>query len=345
MKKNHLKISAVILCTLLALCSCNGETADTTAAETAPDTFTEVAYPNEPSPLTINGEQISYDEYRYYMNGIMRGYDGYNTEYWTNATEELKEKIKNETLETIRELRGMKALADSYNITVSDDQLKEIDDAIEQMRIYYGTDAEFYRYLDSMHLTMDVNRSIAYSYYLRGNLYNYMTSEESDKLINPTEERIRRFLNDYAVCADRIFISNDYGEDLNENETLINKIKEELDNGGSFKDLRIKYTEDENVSEGDKGIFFCRDTFDEYYFDEAMKLKEGEISGIISTHSGYMIIKRFSPDEEFIKENLEGSLADFYSQQMLVFAIQKETDKQSVSYSDSYDSITVLTVK
>ncbi len=345
MKKNSLKIFSVILCAMLLLCSCNNESADTTAVQTQADTFTEVKYPNEPSPLSIGDEQISYDEYRFHMNAIMRTYDNYSTDYWEKASDELKKQIKDETVETLMELRGMKALAASYGVTVSDSQLKDIDASIEQMRLYYGSDAEFYRYMNSMHLTEDVNKNIAYNYYLRGNLYEYMTSEDSDKLIDPTEDRVRRFLNEYAVCADRIFISNDYGEDLNENETLIKKIKADLDNGGSFKDLRIKYTEDENVSEGDKGIFFCRDTFDEYYFDEALKLKEGEMSDIISTPFGYMIVKRFTPDEEFLNENMNDSLADFYSQQMLSFAIQKEVDKLTVTYSDSYDSITVLNIK
>ncbi len=345
--KNKMKITAAMLCALLLLSSCTSDGTETTqpAVQTEADTFTEVSYPNEPSPFSVNGTDVSYDEYRYYMRGLMYQYDQGNADYWQNTSDEFKSIIKDSVLDTVRELYGMASLAEKYGIKVTDEQQKEIDESIQYVKDQYETEAAYYRYLDSMSLTEAVNINIAKNYYLRQNLYEYMTTDASDKIISPSEDLVRKFIENYMLCADRIYISNDYGEDLNENETLIKQIKEKLDNGEDFNKLKSAHSEDVNVSDNTSGVYFYKGDYDDYYYEETLKLKEGETSDIISTPFGYMIIKRYPHDEKYITENLDGEFASSYTAHMFNFAIEKEIEKQNIVFGEGYDSLSVENIK
>ncbi len=343
MKKT--RIIAVVICAVLLLCGCNTSDSDTTSAQTEADTFSEVAYPDMPSPLSVDGVQISYDEYRYYFNGIKYQYDGGYDDFWTTADDEVKQTVKEKTLNTIKQNLAVRTLAAQYGVTVTDDQLSEIDEAVAMMKSQFETEAEYYRYLDSMHLTEAVNDILARDYYLRANLYEYMIGDESGNIINPLEDKVRKFIANYMICADRIFISKDYGDDVNEIQTLLDLIKSKLDAGEDFNEIKKQYSEDTSTSDNLAGVYFYKGDYDDYYYNAALELKEGETSDIVSTPVGYMIIKRYPHDEEYITEHLEDEFNNSYCTHMFSFAIEKEIAKQNVVTSDSYDEIDVSNIK
>ncbi len=71
------------------------------------------------------------------------------------------------------------------------------------------------------------------------------------------------------------------------------RILQELKNGADFQELAVKYSIDPNAKKnrGDLGYFQKGDLMPE--FEEAvLKLKPGEISGVVKTPLGYHIIKR-----------------------------------------------------
>ncbi len=345
---NKLKFAALLLCALTLLTACkNGDTStpDVTSDTSETEAFTQVSYPDEPSPFSVNGTAISYDEYRYYMHAEMYVYSASDeSEYWAGADQSLKDKVKADTLQTLRREYAITSLAKSYGVTLTEEQTEAIDESIKSVKDSYS-ESDYYKMLDAMNITEEVNRQIAERYYLQSNLYEYMTTEDSDMIINPQPSLVKRFIENYLVCADRIFIKNDFGDDLNANEALIKKIKSELDAGGDFNELKTKYSEDENVSENEKGVYFYKGDYDSYYYEHVLTMEEGQTSDIVTTPLGHMIVKRYAHDSEYIEKNLESEFYTAYSLHMFEFALQKEIDKQTLVYSDTYESVTVNTVK
>lgn len=342
------KIISALLCIFISctvFSGCKAESEDSTGTADTAEPYVYKTYEDYPSPISINGTEISYAEYRYYFQMAKYAYDlGYD-DYWDAADDELIGKVKDEALTSLKTAFAVETCAASYGITLTDEEKAEIDELINNVKTMFENESEYYRYLGEAYLTEEVNLTVAKRYYLRLSLFEYLTTAQSDYIIDSGEEPVRRFIDKYLVYADRILISNDRGDDLNENETLINLIKQKLDDGEDFNELKEQYSDDATTSSLDRGAYFGDGDYDEYYYTTACSLKDGETSGIISTPIGYMIVKRMSFDEEYIDENISGEFTELYQEHMLRMAIQKHVDAQQVVFSDSYDGITINTIE
>ncbi len=341
------KIISVFLC-VFVICgmftSCDPDAEDS-SGEAGTEVYTFNTYADYISPLSINGTEISYAEYRYYFQMAKYAYDlGYD-EYWNTADAELADKVKEDALTSLRNAFAIETCAASYGISLSDEELAEINDLINYKKDTFENEDEYHKYLEMAYLTDEVNLTVARRYYLRLSLFDYLTSEKSNYIIDSGEEPVRRFIDKYLIYADRILISSDRGDDLNENETIIKTIKQKLDDGEDFNELKKKYSDDTTTSSLDMGAYFGDGDYDEYYYSTACSLKEGETSGIISTPIGYMIVKRLSFDDEYIEENLSDEFTELYQEHMFRMAIQKCTTDQQLVYSDTYESINIRTIE
>lgn len=67
-----------------------------------------------------------------------------------------------------------------------------------------------------------------------------------------------------------------------------------LTSGGNFSELAVQYSADPGAktNKGDLGIFEKGDFFSKEFETAILKLKPGEISGLVKTSLGYHIIKR-----------------------------------------------------
>ncbi|HDL18648.1 MAG TPA: hypothetical protein ENH29_06310 [Bacteroidetes bacterium] len=77
------------------------------------------------------------------------------------------------------------------------------------------------------------------------------------------------------------------------NKTDAKKVLQELLNGADFNELAVKYSIDPGAKKnrGDLGLFEKGDLVKEFE-DAVLKLKPGQISGVVKTPLGYHIIKR-----------------------------------------------------
>lgn len=343
------KTISLLLCLLLLLASLGactsddktseGET-DGVATEYIPKTFDE-----HPSVLSINGSEISYAEYRYYFRMAMYGYGIEDEADIAEADDATKQKIKEKALSDLRADIALEDLAKKYSQSLPQSTLDEIHSLIENTQQSYESREEYLKFLELCYLTEDINLTVAKRYYLSAQLFDYLTGEESGYIIGSGDEPIRRFIDKYLVCGDRIFIRNDYGDDVVENEILINSIKVELDAGGEFNDLKKQYSEDSASSASDGGIYFGKGDVDDCYYDAVLALDTGEMSGIIESRDGYMIVKRLEFDWEYIEDNLSGEFTELYQDHMYTLLIEKAVGEQNVKFFDTYEGITVDTIE
>ncbi len=77
-------------------------------------------------------------------------------------------------------------------------------------------------------------------------------------------------------------------------EAQAQEVLGKLNSGGNFNELAVQYSADPGAktNKGDLGIFEKGDFFSKEFETAILKLKPGQISGLVKTSLGYHIIKR-----------------------------------------------------
>ena len=327
---------------LLCLYACKGEVTDTEVTEE--ESYVPVDISDVVSPFSINGEKVPYALFRYYYGLVKYRYDQDDESYWDSH--DYTEEIRNEVLRYIRRAYAMEECAEQYNVSLSVADKKQVEQSILSQRLSaYADDNDYFRSLDEMYLTEEINRQVEEQAVLNDKLLEYLTSTDSGPKISSSPELVKRYIDNYVIRTDHILILNDPGDDRNENETLIKEIDEKLKNGADFEELRKKYSEDEQTNQTDTGYYIAEGDISQILSDAAFALGEGQISGVIEAPYGYHIVKRYAKDEDYIKNNLNGVFLSFYQEHIFEQMLKKLMDKQTVEFDQSFYTYTPLNIK
>ena len=342
-------ICAVLIVTfLLCLYSCYGKdeaASDEPSAETV--TEQESYVPTDISgiaaPFSINGIDVPYALYRYYFANVRYKYDGGDESYWEEN--DYTEEIRAEVMRYIRRSYAMEECAKQYGVELTEAEKAKVEQSIMTDRLQYADDDEYYRSLDGNFLTVDTFRYVEETASLEEKMLDYLTSEASGPKISDNPALIRRYIDNYVIRCDHILILNNEGDDVNENETLINELYEKLLSGADFEQLKEQYSEDEQTKYSGTGYYMAEGDISQILSDAAFSLEVGQMSGVISAPYGYHIVKRLEKDEDYIENNLSGVFLSFYQSHMLGEMLKKIMADQNIIYDDSYYTYTATTLK
>lgn len=348
-----MKIYLKIICFLSALAmvlpfsACgdgdNSESVSDTSAVTEKEAYPAPDYTSHPDVMSIDGKNVTYEEYRYYFLSIKEKYDRGDDNFWQDR--DLDDEIKKEALPYLTRQYAVEALASQYDISLSDEDLKTLDETLAANKAEFDSADEYNEYLDYLYLTDRSNYRLAKVYLLENKLYSYLTGDESDNVIYADKALVNTFIENHVYCADWIVVYNDYGDDKNENETLINRIYTQLQEGKDFTDLKIAHSEDTSTNASENGQYFIKGTYDAYIDETVEKLEDGKYSEIIELPYGYAIVKKLAKDEEYIEKNFNSVFAPLYERSMFEIMLNKEEEKQNIVYFDSYNDLSVKTAK
>ena len=337
------KILAAILAALMiaSISGCGRDDPEDTETE---ETYVPADVSDVPSPLKINGAEIPYALYRYYYAAVKYQYDLGNDSFWRDDS--LYGQVRELTLYYIRRGAAVAQYAEQSGVILSDyDKSKAKQNVASNRYSLYEDDVEYYKALDLYYLTEETNLYLEEMSLLEEKLFEYLTSEESGPKISSNPELVRRFVNNRVIRVDHILIKNDEGEDRNENETLINELAQRIASGEDFYELKHKYSEDTENKNDDTGYYIAEGDKSPQFSDASFALREGETSGVVTAPYGYHIIRRLTPDEEYITENFDTDFAPLYRQHMFDAAVQKLIDAQVIEYDESYYAINPLNLK
>lgn len=250
-----------------------------------------------PFPVArINGEFVEYEDYLFEIRHTLfylrnHGQEGVDID--SDAGRELVLRVKQEALQKVKLDALALQIARDNNITVS---REEVDAQIERVRNEGGV-GESDRALDEVlqdFYDWDIND-------LRRTIYTQLVRQKIPSVVDSgTQERAERALN-------------------------------ELKSGVGFRELVEKYS-DNTTTKANKGTIgtIKRDTvgLPQEVVDEAFKLKEGEVSGLIKSPFGIDIIKidkveddkvtlshiffEYFDIEEYLKEQLKSATVSEY---------------------------------
>lgn len=322
--------------------------ASASASEPAhePGLFVDGAKVENPDPImTIDGEQVNLDTYRFYYLRTLATMGGAESVIAMagDQTEELYANLRDSAAHSLKLSKVYRDFAAEKGVSVSEDLLKELDDSIAQAKESLGEE-EFQKSLEAQYFSSeDAYRSFMQDILLQQQV---LIDVYGDDILNNVKENyvhVQHILIPFATddaSSDSTSTSTsgsestaaDHSAELATAEEVLEKAK----NGEDFTALMTEYSQDPGQPE--EGYTFTTGYMVPEFEEASYALKEGEISDIVETDYGYHIIKRLPIDEENIKQNLL-QYVDSNMDTILAADLQPLLDKVQVEYGEYYDKI------
>ncbi|WP_312644204.1 peptidylprolyl isomerase [Hydrogenoanaerobacterium sp.] len=262
--------------------------------------------------VTINGEGISLEEYRYYflsskayleqMFGGMAPTDSGKNDIW--ADEEMINSVKEQALEAIKFDRVLRKYAKDNKIELTVEDKKTVDDNINGAIEQTGGLDKYKQALEEMFLTEELYRSVVESQVLQSKVQKAMTA--SDSRLAPTDDEVKAYFNENYLRAKHILIETqgitDEAEIAKKKETA-DKALERAKAGEDFDALIKEYGEDPGMANSPEGYYFPEGQMVTEFYEGTKALKDNEISGLVESSFGWHIIQRLPIADDYFDKN------------------------------------------
>lgn len=287
-----------------------------------------------PVVMTIDGDKVSMDEYRYYFLNMKYGYDNGDDTAW-EGQDEVRAQLSDYVLKALQSNRAIRALADEYGLSLSDEEKASADSQLASVKESYDSEEAFQEAMTSAYLTEDLYLQLMQTSYLQQKVENHLFGEGGTMEV--TDEVLGEFLQKRYAHVSHVLVTNE-----TENaEALSQEILERARSGEDFATLVSQYNEDPGLTED--GYYFGPGEMVEEFEDASFALAEGEISDVVKTSYGYHIIKKLPIDQSYIDENHD-ALVTACKDALFNDLLEEKISKQEVTYNKNYDKISVETL-
>ncbi len=259
--------------------------------------------------LTLGGETIYYDYYRYVFLNSKRDMDGGDASFWENNPEAEAE-LADAVMEKLLHYVAIRNLAEEYGIALTKEQKQSVKDTLEQTKAYYSDEESYLASMEDAFLTEYTAYYMQEQTLLWQLLYDHVTGEEngiipaSDEILYadiPLNFRRIRYVfiektpknaAEAAQKAESVLAAAKAGEDF---DTLIR-------NHGQDPDM-LRLIEN--------GIYYTLGAVDEDVEKAVETLAEGEIAPLVEVSYGYYVVQRLSLNDDYIEKNFENLRAQY----------------------------------
>ena len=281
----------------------------------------------EDTVMTVDGVDVSFDEYMYYLNTAASTLINYYQAStgggvdWDGVciydkTRTNAEWCINEALYNAAQGCVIMSKGKSMNALPTDEQLKSLEDNISTIRKNYeesdDPDAAFADALNGQGFTLESFKAVNKINFTLGNIFTSLYGENGEKL---SEEKLQNYIeeNGYMTSAHILFrtkedVKGENGqttqEELSDSAKAEKKaqaeklckelkaIKDDTQRKEKFFEYMKEYSEDPGKESFPKGYCFTEGTMVEEYTDTTRELKNYEVSDVVESDFGYHIIMR-----------------------------------------------------
>ena len=282
---------------------------------------------NEDTVMTVDGVDVSFDEYMYYLNTAASTLISYYQAStgggvdWDGVciydkTKTNAEWCINEALYNAAQGCVIMSKGKSMNALPTDEQLKSLEDNISTIRKNYeesdDPDAAFADALNGQGFTLESFKAVNKINFTLGNIFTSLYGENGEKL---SEEKLQTYIeeNGYMTSAHILFrtkedVKGENGqttqEELSDSAKAEKKaqaeklckelkaIKDDTQRKEKFFEYMKEYSEDPGKESFPNGYCFTEGTMVEEYTDTTKELKNYEVSDVVESDFGYHIIMR-----------------------------------------------------
>ncbi len=293
--------------------------------------------------MTVGNFNVPLEIYRYAALNHKADFEfGLTGDIWSGEDgDELLEKLKQNTRDTVVNLYTTLSLAAEYGISPDDAYFT---DTVEVMmgNMYENYNYDYNAYVKDL-AKINMNDAV-YRFIIRNDL---IAEELMAKMIQNgdivyDDEGLGEILSgDGCVRVKQILLAADNGKTDEENLALANRLLERLNDGEEFEELVQKYGEDLYMFGNTDGYYVCRGTLHEAFEEAAYSLEIGEVSDVIKTDAGYSIIKRYEKDAEYIEKNFD-SLAESYARGQYNLILEAYSKTLTVTETDKMKDYPIL---
>lgn len=216
--------------------------------------------------MCINDMEINIGEANLLMVTYLNSYkEQYGDELLTNIKNEysLYDYVKDVSLKHLAQIVCMSELADSENITLTDEEEAKVEKAVTQ---FMGDLSK--KDMEAIEVTKKEVKDLYQRYALSEKTFKYLT-EGSDREVSDEDARVMEIHQIYVTTTERS-----------------TEIENKLAEGKDFEDLIVSYNEADSSDR-----FIGRQDIDERLVDAVFSLKDGEIAQGLPTGDGYYFIK------------------------------------------------------
>ena len=264
---------------------------------------------------TCAGQDVLYEELRYVTLTYKDIFAAnYGADIWD--TPETAEKYRAELEETVWDMMlnnyaVLKACIYYMTEEAIDDPAieKGVDEQIEELIKQYDSKKAYRNEMERLHMTENFLRFVLKVTLLENELL-YTLTDTFPVIMDDLEEFSAWLDEGNFVYVQHIFISNDRGDDPEENRALAEDVRRQVLEGADFSDfVGNKINEDlSNVAP----YFLVRDVYVSELEEAAFSLrKPGDISHVIECNGGYYLMVRQDYEEAALLMQLEDLLTSY----------------------------------
>ncbi len=294
--------------------------------------------------MKLGGFDVRYDMYRYavlsekesmkilYGDGIFDG----------KGTDERKKELSDRTLEYLRNVYAVPALAADYGIKADDKVIKALVERRRESDVNaYGSEDALKEEMKKNNVTDEVYNLMTSFTVMEEELFSAM-KREGDIDTDPSHVR-EYLLGDDCVCVLEVLISFEkHGED--EARRLAGEVREKALAGEDFYELVMEYGENIDMFNNPDGYYIMRGLRNRDLEDAAFSLSEGEVSGVIASPRGFSVLMRREKNEEFIDRHFK-TLSEDCCRSVFALAKNKKAAELTLETTKTYGKLDVWKIK
>lgn len=250
--------------------------------------------------MTIGGEDVEYQEYRYFLLNNKRDQFGEDAALTEEDCETLKELVE----ANVKNRHTLTIMADEWGVKLTDDEEQAIDTYVKQYRASCGDDETYLLALEQQYMTHDLFYDLMAESQLAYSVLDYM---KSTGMIATGDEAVDAALaSDEIICIKEIYVEFLSAEAKDYAKGRAEEALAALKAGGDFVELMGEYSDySEEYLSPEHGYYTMKyDALDEIW-EAAIGLDEGEYSGVVESPYGYHIVLRCPKDEAYMNENAD----------------------------------------
>lgn len=272
-------------------------------------------YPADTVVLSVNGEDVTWDEYFYWLySEYVQNVGGMAMDVMINGvmtvSDYLKQDVENFCVQY--HVLDQQAAADGVTLTEDDQAVldEQLQSDIESLVGEDGTEQELYDYLADIYVTPEVYEYINRMMVLYPRMFMELYGQNGEKL---SDDEVMAFADEYGfMTAKHILFRNtdDDGNKLSEEEmssklSQANELVAELravpasEREALFDQMMNQYSEDPGLANYPDGYCFEPGVVVQEFSDGVAALEVGEVSDVVESSSGYHILLRepVTPDD------------------------------------------------